>query len=102
MRPDAAVSTRFTEYGVRVRTIGSIDFDRAALGQWPIPWAEVMRKRHDLRVRNATLNPENAAANRRVLGLVGSLVPVHLTRQLMMRAPGHRYRQLWPSCYRCY
>jgi hypothetical protein len=57
------------------------DFDRAAMGQWPSPWVEMLRKRHDLRVRNAGLNPNNAAANRRNLGWISSLVPGDLIRQ---------------------
>jgi SAM-dependent methyltransferase len=57
------------------------DFDRAVMGQRPSPWNEMVRKRHDLRVRNAGLNPASAAANRRSLGWVSGLVPGDLIRQ---------------------
>jgi hypothetical protein len=63
------------------------DFDRSVMGQWPSPWTEMMRKRHDLRVRNPGLIPANAAANRGSLGWISSLVPGDLIRQSQHDGP---------------
>jgi SAM-dependent methyltransferase len=57
------------------------DFDRAVMGQQPSPWNEMVRKRHDLRVRNPAVDPATAAANQGKLGWISRLAPGDLIRQ---------------------
>jgi SAM-dependent methyltransferase len=54
------------------------DFDRAVMGQRPSPWNEMVRKRHDLRIRNPAVNPASIAGT---LGWISGLVPGDLIRQ---------------------
>ncbi len=59
------------------------DYDQAVMGKLklPAPWDEMLRKRHDLKVRNAAVDPARAATNCGIPGWISSLVPGDLIRQ---------------------